>query len=115
MESVIKTIKKPWGSIQIIYQEPEITIKILTVKAGHRLSLQSHQKRHEFWSVIEGRPCIQRGGVNKEMEHSKIYSIPKKVSHRLIANKKDCRVLETSFGEFDEEDIIRHEDDYERG
>lgn len=110
----LNKINKPWGNFQILYQEPTITIKILTVKAGHRLSLQTHQKRDEFWLVIEGDPSMQLGHVLIKMESSKFYPIPKIVPHRLIANKKDCRVLEVSYGEFDEEDVIRHEDDYGR-
>lgn len=112
--TILNTTDKPWGNFQILYQEPTITIKVLTVNAGHRLSLQSHQKRTEFWLVIDGDPSIQLGSVLQKMKRSKTYSIPKLVAHRLIANKEDCRVLEVSYGEFDENDIIRHEDDYDR-
>lgn len=41
--------------------------------------------------------------------------IPPGTKHRLIGGAIVGQVLEISFGEFDEEDIVRYEDDYGRG
>jgi len=40
--------------------------------------------------------------------------IPQGAKHQLIGESKDYRILEISFGQFDEEDIIRLSDKYGR-
>jgi mannose-1-phosphate guanylyltransferase len=41
-------------------------------------------------------------------------SIPRRAKHRLEGMQDDGIVLEISFGNFDESDIVRLEDDYKR-
>jgi mannose-6-phosphate isomerase len=40
--------------------------------------------------------------------------IPKNARHRVEAKKTRCVILEISYGAFDENDIVRLEDDYKR-
>ena len=40
--------------------------------------------------------------------------IPKGTKHRVHADKNQCVILEISYGSFDENDIVRLEDDYQR-
>lgn len=41
-------------------------------------------------------------------------SIPKQARHRVAALDSECVILEISYGRFDENDIVRIEDDYQR-
>jgi len=112
-EAMIKE-KRPWGNFKIIYQEPGITIKIITVNPNSRLSLQSHKLRDENWILLDGQLKYQKENFEFEMLEGIVYIIPKETKHRLIGKEKGGRVLEISFGKFDEKDIIRYEDDYGR-
>ena len=79
------------------------------------LSFQSHKKRSEFWYVIEGTPHLVTGKSTKKFKAGDAVKIGKKVKHRIINNSKNLvRILEISTGIFDEKDIIRYEDKYQR-
>lgn len=106
--------EREWGSFIQFTKDLPSTVKILTVNSGQAFSLQKHQNREEGWFVISGNGTIQIGEERKEIEIGKTYFIPKNTLHRLEAATEPIVVLEVSFGEFDEKDIIRIEDRYGR-
>ncbi len=83
--------------------------------SGGTLSRQYHHHRDELWVVLDP-------GARVEMEDKVIYPepgeklyIPHGTVHRLSAGREGpVRVLEVSFGEFDEDDIVRLKDVYGR-
>lgn len=107
-----KSVSKPWGSFKLLIQSKKITIKIISINAGNRTSLQLHEKRSEKWYVLEG---IGIGTLEKEypLKVNDEMFIPVKTPHRLEAIT-DLIILEISYGDFDESDIIRLDDDYSR-
>jgi len=108
------TTNRPWGSF-IRFTNNEIsTVKLLCVKKGEQLSLQYHTKREEFWRVIKGTPEITIGEEVINGVEGQEFSIETKVKHRISAPNDDVVILEISKGEFDEEDIVRLEDKYNR-
>lgn len=113
-----KDFNRPWGSfIKFIDNQP-CTVKILQIKKGESLSLQSHQLREEFWYLISGKIKVIIGKnlkslkikILKEGEYVKIY---KNILHRAQAIE-NSKILEISTGRFKEEDEIRYEDKYGR-
>jgi len=106
--------KRPWGNFKIIHQEPGITIKIISVKGNQRLSLQSHRQRDEVWLLLDGEIYFQRDIEKNILSKNVAILIPKHWKHRLSAGSFGGRVLEISFGKFNEKDIVRYEDDYGR-
>ncbi|MFH0755050.1 MAG: phosphomannose isomerase type II C-terminal cupin domain [bacterium] len=106
--------KRPWGLEEVLTLNELTTIKILTVEPGQRLSLQYHNHRKEFWKVIEGEAVFEINGEKIEAKNGDEYNIENKMKHRLIAKDKIAKILEISFGEFDENDEVRLEDDYGR-
>jgi quercetin dioxygenase-like cupin family protein len=48
------------------------------------------------------------------LEEGEDIVIPKGTKHRVHADKNQCIILEISYGRFDENDIVRLEDDYQR-
>jgi len=108
-------VKKPWGFFdQFTLNEPS-TVKILTVNPHQRLSLQSHRQRQELWVFLDKDLIAEIDGRKTKFSPNEQAFISKGTEHRLI-NDSDhvARVLEISFGPFDENDIVRHEDDYGR-
>jgi len=70
--------------------------------------------RDELWIPLDE-------GAEMEIGDRKIFPkkddeiwIPRNLAHRLATKDKRVKVLEISFGTFDEEDVIRHEDKYGR-
>jgi mannose-6-phosphate isomerase len=108
-------VKKPWGEYDRFTLNEQTTIKILTVLPGEMLSLQYHENREEFWRVLDGTIEVTRGGEKLSGNPGDEYTIEKKMEHRIANNGSvTARVLEISFGEFDEGDIVRTEDKYNR-
>jgi len=106
--------EKPWGRfIQYTLNTPT-TVKILEVNPGEVLSLQSHNYRDELWiPLTEGAIVEIDDEVHFPKELEPVF-IPKHSKHRLSAGQRKIRVLEISFGYFDEEDIVRYDDKYGR-
>ncbi len=106
--------KRPWGGFEQFTLNEISTVKILTVKAGKRLSLQHHHKREEFWKALDNPVKVTVGEKVVMLKKGETIVIPKGANHRIEGLKKEARLLEISFGEFDEKDIVRIEDDFGR-
>ena len=108
------TVNKPWGNFEQITLNTQTTVKILTVNPNSRLSYQDHQKRDEFWKCIKNSVSVSIDGNSRILYEGDEVFIPKGSKHRLAGLDKEGKVLEVSFGHFDENDIVRYEDDYGR-
>ena len=106
--------ERPWGSFEDFTLNETTTVKILRVSAEKRLSLQKHSKRSEYWRVIEGEVVAQVGEDERHVKVGDDVQIPVGSLHRLTGGEHGIAVLEISFGEFDENDIVRTEDDFGR-
>jgi mannose-1-phosphate guanylyltransferase/mannose-6-phosphate isomerase len=110
---MIKEVKRPWGEFKQFAFNEKCTVKILSVNANEELSLQKHRNRKEMWYFLTDGYC-QIGKKRKKIEEGNLIFIGKGVAHRLFAGNKPVRVLEVSFGNFNENDEIRLEDKYGR-
>jgi len=110
----IITTPKPWGSFTRFTHNEISTVKFLNVTAGEELSLQRHHKREEFWKVVSGHPKIVIGDEENIGNPGDEFTIPIETKHRIGAPTDDVVILEISLGDFDEEDIVRLEDKYNR-
>ena len=96
--------------------EDDFHVKILTVKPGESLSLQSHKHRSENWVVVKGNATVEISGHQKIIKVGESVYIPKRAKHRL-ENKHDENliIVEVQTGDyFGEDDIKRYNDKYSR-
>jgi mannose-6-phosphate isomerase-like protein (cupin superfamily) len=110
--------KRPWGGFIKFIDNKPCTVKILEIKKGESLSLQSHKLREEFWYVVSGKIEVISGtGVNKLkskiLKEGEFVQIPKKILHR-AKGVSLSKILEISTGKFKENDETRYEDKYGR-
>ncbi len=106
--------KRPWGQFkQFTHNEPT-TVKILTVEPHQELSLQYHEHRKEFWKVLSGSGIIQIEDERIAVKKGDEFTILERQKHRASAESESLELLEISYGEFDENDIVRLEDKYGR-
>lgn len=105
-------VNKPWGFFEQLTDNETTTVKIITILAGNRTSLQFHEHRAERWYVLNGEGYTILEDKQKIQSGDEI-SIPKKAVHRL-ETITDMKVLEIYYGLFQELDIKRLEDDYAR-
>lgn len=115
--SLQQIVLKPWGRERILVANDKYAFKILEVDAGHRLSLQYHERKTETMYCLYGygKLFISADGFDREISMipgQYITIMPEQV-HRLEAGEHSpVIVLEVSSPEL--EDIVRLEDDYKR-
>ena len=106
--------QKPWGGFeQFTHNEPS-TVKILTINPHEALSLQYHRSRDEFWKVLSGSATITVGDSTHHANEGDEFFISQGQKHRIQTEEYPTKILEISFGDFDEFDIVRLEDKYNR-
>jgi mannose-6-phosphate isomerase len=106
-------VKRPWGDFKRFVLNKKCTVKILTIKPRHRLSLQYHNKRVENWYFLDSG-IVQLGNKKIKVKNGSIIKVKPKIPHRVIALNNPVRFLEVSTGDFNEKDEVKLEDDYGR-
>jgi len=111
----VELVTRPWGSFRQYAFNRETTVSLMTVLPGQRLSLQSHTGRAELWIVLDDGATVQVGDqVSIHRAGAEIW-IPANERHRLSnTGKSPVRVLEVAFGNWQQADIARYEDDFSR-
>lgn len=108
-------VTRPWGSFSQYAFNEDVTVSLMTVLPGQRLSLQSHTGRAELWIVLDDGASVQVDDDVRTYQAGDEVWIPANARHRLAcAGDKPVRVLEVAFGNWQQEDIQRYEDDYAR-
>ena len=108
------TDHRPWGGFHRLSHNEHCSVKIIWVEPGKRLSLQTHKLRSEMWIVIEGEMEVEVDGNRMTLTKDEHVFIPCGAKHRAIGLDAPCRWVEIAFGHFDEDDIVRLEDDHGR-
>lgn len=112
----VKIIEKPWGREEIVEINDKYMVKKLTMWAGHRCSLQYHEKKLETIYVLSGVLKIVSGST-QEVLSEELYragdsiTIRPGIIHRM-EGVEDSVYLEASTPEMD--DVVRLSDDYMR-
>ncbi|MBX3698674.1 MAG: mannose-1-phosphate guanylyltransferase/mannose-6-phosphate isomerase [Dokdonella sp.] len=111
-----KTVHRPWGSYTILEDGDDCKVKRLTVKPGHVLSLQLHNRRSEHWTVVNGTAKVRIGEREFLLNANESAYIPMNTVHRLEnPTAQDIHLIEVQCGDyFGEDDIVRLEDRYGR-
>lgn len=111
-------VEKPWGGEEIFAETDRYVGKILTVRAGHALSVQYHRVKDETMRVLDGSCELhlgrQPGSPELDvvrLEPGTSVRIQPGVVHRLVA-LTDVRLVEVSTPELN--DVVRLDDRYGR-
>ena len=108
---------RPWGFYKTTVLNEMFQGKVIYVSPNQKLSLQSHQRREEYWMIVKGEGLIQLGDSVHPVHPGSTFFIPKGCRHR-ISNTSSTETLiftEVQLGDyFGEDDIERYEDIYKR-
>jgi len=106
---------RPWGKFRRFPHEEAGSIKIITVDPGGRLSLQYHDRRAEFWVVLDAGLEITVGDRVWVAAPNEEVVIPRRAPHRVRnVGRTAARIMEIWIGQSGESDIVRLSDDYGR-
>jgi mannose-1-phosphate guanylyltransferase/mannose-6-phosphate isomerase len=112
-----RKVYRPWGSYDSVDAGEGFQVKRITVYPSARLSLQSHQQRAEHWIVVRGSALVTRGKDTFLLNENESTYIPPGTRHRLEnPREQDLVLIEVQTGNYlGEDDIVRYEDDFNRG
>ncbi|MBL9215184.1 MAG: phosphomannose isomerase type II C-terminal cupin domain [Opitutaceae bacterium] len=112
----VSQVERPWGHFRQYAFNQEVTVSLMTVRAGQRLSLQAHTGRAELWIVLDDGAIVQVGESIATHRAGDEVWIPAGVRHRLSGPPSGApvRVLEVAFGNWQQDDIVRYADDFQR-
>lgn len=106
--------ERPWGGFERFTLNEATTVKILTIKPGECVSLQTHEHRAEFWRIIRGSGTVRIGSTEHDAHVDDTFYCPRGTTHKIEGGPEGIQWLEIAFGDFDEGDITRLEDKYGR-
>lgn len=112
----VKEVHKPWGGELWVAVTPHYALKIITIRQGHRSSLQYHRQKTEHIYIDSGRVRAELqapdGTLQTELcgPGAIIEVLPGQL-HRLEA-LEDTRLIEVQTPFLD--DVVRVADDYQR-
>ncbi len=107
---------RPWGSYLILADELTYKVKRIEVRPGQRLSYQFHEHRVEHWFVVEGEGTVTLDGAEVPVASGDAVDVGLQMPHRIENRGSEPLVfIEVQHGtSFEEDDIVRLEDDYGR-
>ncbi len=107
--------QRPWGQFDQYTVNEQTTVKIISVDPGARLSMQRHAHRAERWLVLDGPVDVEIDERSWTAAHGEVVWVPLGAVHRMgNSGTARVRILEIAYGVFDEDDIERLQDDYQR-
>lgn len=111
---------KPWGHETIFAPGGHGYVgKIITVDAGHALSLQLHRKKDETICIVSGEATLEHGPsvdllVSRTMRTGDVAHLPPGALHRVTAVTDLVFAEASSAGPGWREDVVRLSDRYGR-
>lgn len=117
----VQVIPRPWGTMESIAANERSSVRLHTIRAGHRMSFQRHFLRNELFLAIDDKVGVEFESEDGQVVEAALVSqgqyflVPFGVKHRLCAHRDAVRVLEIAIGYYDQKyDIERFADDYGR-
>ena len=113
----MRRVDKPWGHEVIWAETDRYAGKLLSIDAGHALSLQYHERKAESIYVLSGRLHLHRADrvedevVVEVLDAGTAFDITPGMVHRFEA-RESVTLIEVSTPELD--DVVRLEDRYGR-
>lgn len=107
---------RPWGYSHLVHAAPGFQVLRLTIRPGHKISLQKHEHRAEHWVVVQGEAKVTLGEEKRIVRVNESVFIPAGVPHRLENDGDvDLCLVEVQTGDtITPDDIVRIEDHYGR-
>ncbi len=112
----MEIIDKPWGREELLEHNDRYVVKKLVMNAGHKCSIQYHEKKMETVYVLKGSLKLFVGKDIDNLEEKilspgEYLTLEPYVVHRMEA-VEDSEYLEASTPEL--EDVVRLKDEYGR-
>lgn len=110
------TEERPWGRFKNLFDSEYAKVKLIEVDPNKRMSYQSHEKREESWTIVAGEALVVLEGKEFHLKVGDHIRVPRRAKHRIgNPNSSILRFIEVQTGSsFEESDIQRYQDDFNR-
>ena len=98
----------------MLYRGKYLAVKNIFIDPNEEISLQYHNKRSEYWKITKGAGKVIIGNKEIKARIDSCFFVRKKEIHKIISGKTGITILEISFGDYDENDVVRLQDKYNR-
>ena len=111
-----RSVQRPWGTYDAIWQGLRYQVKRILVRPGQKLSLQMHHHRAEHWIVVAGTARVTHGERSYLLTENQGTFIEVGAVHSLEnPGKVMLELIEVQSGGYlEEDDIVRLQDSYGR-
>jgi len=111
-----RRVYRPWGHYEGLILGERFQVKKISVRPGHKLSLQKHFHRSEHWVVVNGTAIVERDGERLLLHENESVYLKLGCVHRLEnPGRIPLTLIEVQSGAYlGEDDIVRIEDTYGR-
>lgn len=104
-----RIVYRPWGTYEVLIDEPNYKVKKILVYPGQSISIHSHRYRSEHWSIVQGVATITLEDTTKTYGINESIEVPIAVKHRVSnLNEQDLIIIEVSMGK-----IVSEADKYD--
>tara|TARA_S200002703_G_scaffold159965_1_gene175760 strand:- start:6483 stop:6824 length:342 start_codon:yes stop_codon:yes gene_type:complete len=113
----MEKVERPWGWYRVIDEGGRYKTKNIEVNPGCSLSLQYHFHRAEHWIVVSGTALVQLDEKKFLLGENESTFVATGSKHRLSnPGKIPLQIVEVQSGSYlEEDDIVRIDDEYDRG
>jgi len=98
--------QKVWGERYLLRQDSTHAISFLDLIAGTCCSWHKHERKFNFFFLIEGSVSIKTEFGETLLERGQIFTVEPGTIHQFIVHK-DSKLLEEMYVEYNEADIQR--------
>jgi len=114
--NINQKVVKPWGAYQVLHVEAGFQVKRIEVNPHSRLSLQTHTRRAEKWTVVKGTGLATLKDQEIAVKPGSVIDVAVGDAHRMANTGKEMLIfVEVQLGDYlGEDDIVRLQDDYNR-
>lgn len=110
------TVYRPWGHYTVFNQGKNYKVKQVVIHPKGVLSLQHHKFRSEHWIIVQGTAHVTKSEQQYVVNENESTYIARGQKHRVEnRSNEELIMIEVQTGSYlEEDDIIRHEDIYNR-
>ena len=109
-------VNRPWGTYEVLLDDPLCKVKKITVNSGENPSYQYHHKRSEHWVLTRGEAEVCLDGKVFRITAGESVYVPALTKHTIKnTSEEPIEFIEIQTGTyFGADDIVRLEDKYGR-
>lgn len=104
IDSVIRKIgvpsyftEKSWGGYEVLHEEPDSLIILVTLNRGNRMRYHSHQNHSEMWIVVSGSGNVIIDEYERYIKIGDVINLLAGCKHTVVACS-EMKIIEVQFG-----------------